>query len=217
MKQFDYNDYVQNLPDCFAKATDSNNYKLLEIARLSIGSLFEDIESVLNSLDIEQATGKTLDLYGEMLNQPRGYATDAQYKLMIKAKIMRNLSTGDYKSVINAICMTFNCDPSEILIAEKENSRALEIALLPLSVINEAGLTAQQTVKLIERLLPVGVKVESYLFEGTFELATSEEDMKVDGATKGLTDTYENMKNPDAIGGYLGITMGEYSENELPI
>ena len=54
-------------------------------------------------------------------------------------------------------------------------------------------------------------------FKRTFELASSYEDMKTDGETKGLTDTYENMKKPDAIGGTLGVTAGDESEELLPI
>lgn len=217
MKEFDFVNQVNNLPDCYAKGTESNNYKILQIENIAVNGLEADIEAVERSLDIDQATGVTLDLYGEMVNQPRGAATDAQYRLLIKSKIMQNVSTGDYKSVVRAICGMFSCEPSEVLIVEGENPCTVVIELLPLEVINSAGLTATQATAMIARLLPVGVNIESFLYEGTFELAFSYADMQVDGATKGLTDTYENMKNPDAIGGYLGITNGDENEVVLPI
>lgn len=216
MKEFDFVNLAKNLPDSFAKNKNSNNYKVLEIEKISKDKFREDLQSIYLCLDINQATGKTLDLYGDIVEQPRGAATDAQYRLMIKSKIMQNLSTGDYPSVLKAICLTFDCDPSEVLITESANGE-IEISLLPLAVINGAGLTANQAVAMVNRLLPAGVKVASYLFEGTFEFATSYEDMKVDGETKGLTDTYANMKNAEAIGGYLGITMGDENETVLPI
>lgn len=217
MKEFNHINLSKNLPDSFAKNKDSNNYKLLEIEKISRDSFRLDLQAIFDSLDINQATGKTLDLYGDIVEQPRGAATDAQYRLMIKSKIAQNTSTGDYPSVLRAICMTFNCEPSEVQITEKEDSCEIEITSLPFAIINGAGLTASQAVAMVNRLLPAGVKVASYLFDGTFEFATSYEDMKVDGETKGLTDTYENMKNTEAIGGYLGITMGDENETVLPI
>ena len=70
--------YVDNLPDAYRKDTDSNNYKILNIQKIEIDGIKEDTEDVYNTLDLDQATGKTLDLYGDMLGQARGFATDDQ-------------------------------------------------------------------------------------------------------------------------------------------
>jgi hypothetical protein len=215
MKQFDDLNLVNNLSDRFAKAETSNNFKILQVEKNAVDELSTDIDKVYSALDIDTATGKTLDLYGEIVNQPRGLATDVQYRLMIKSKIMQNLSGGDFKSVLNAIYFTFSCDPSDISIIETSPC-TVKVEKLPFSVLSEAGINSTQTMAIIKRLMPAGVKIEAFSFDGTFAFCESEADMKVDGATKGFTDTEANLKNKDATGGYLGaIYVGD--EKDLPI
>lgn len=210
MKQFNNENYVKNLPDIYEKSATSNNAKILQIEKEAITGLNTDIEAIFNSLDIDNATGKTLDLYGEIYEQPRGLATDAQYRLMIKSQIMRNISGGDYKSVVRAMCTTFNCSPSEILFKEIEGKPCtVELAVLPVNVINKAGLTISQTIAIVERLLPAGIRLEQYSFKGTFMVA--DEDY-IETTTNGLASDDGKIQ-----GGYLG-TIG-YTDNdpELPI
>lgn len=210
MKEFDYVNHANNLPDCYAKTPDSNNYKILEIERESVSGISADIEAVFNALDIDTATGKTLDMYGEILHQPRGLASDSQYRLMIKNKLTRNVSYGTYKSVVDAMCKTFNCDPSEVLFKEVEGEPCtVELAVLPVDVINSAGLTIQQTVEMVKQLLPAGITLKQYSFEGTFKFA---EDDWVATTTEGFASDDGSIQ-----GGYLG-TIGHYdNENDLPI
>lgn len=212
MIKFNNSNYVKNLPDCFHKGETGNNYKILEVERYPVTNLKKDIEDVVNALDLNAATGRTLDLYGDMVGQPRGVATDQQYILMIRSKIMRNLSTGDYSSILESICATFACEPSEVIITEKEGAAAVELVSLPLSIINRAGLTTKQTVKMVKQLLPAGVTLESFMFEGTFEFSESETDMSIDGDVKGFCDV-----DGGTIGGYLGVTGNDISDDLLPI
>lgn len=200
---------VKNLPDAFKKTTDSNNFKILEIERIACNDLRERLQDIGDILDINNATGKTLDLYGERVGQPRGLATDEKYILMIKSKIMRNISVGSYPSVVNAICETFNCEPSQVLITENEEACTITVAALPLSVINAAGLTTSQTVALIKSMLPVGISVKTFMFEGTFEFSDSENDYDDE---KGFCDI-----EGGTIGGYLGVTNADINEELLPI
>ena len=86
---------VERLPDCYRKDEDSNNHKLLELERLATEELRLDIKTVLDSLDLNQANGNTLDLYGDMLGQRRGLLNDEQYRYMILARIGRNVVQGD--------------------------------------------------------------------------------------------------------------------------
>lgn len=210
MSNFIYENYAKNLPDHYKKTTDSNNFKILEVERFSIGTFKQDVSDVYESLDLSKVYGKTLDLYGETVGQPRGVATDEQYILMIRSKIAQNLSSGDYNSVVKAICMTFDCEPSEIYIAEKEEPGVVELVVIPLAIINKAGLTTRQTVQLVKRLLPVGIELESFLFEGTFEFSNVENEYD---KTKGFAISETNQ----SIGGYLGIVYGEDDEPILPI
>lgn len=211
MKQFNFDNLADNLPDSYSKQTDSNNYKILSVEQVTAASLRKDIKDTEAILDINNAKGKTLELYGEMLNQPRGQASDDQYLFMIRSKIMRNISGGDYNSVIKAICATFNCKASEVFIKEKEAPCTVEIVSLPLGTLNTAGLTSKQTVELIKRLLPVCISIESFYFDGTFTFAENEETSEYDEQA-GFCDVESGT-----VGGYFGDFYSEESEIILPI
>lgn len=200
---------VKNLPDAFKKTTDSNNFKILEIERIACNDLRDRLRDISDILDINNATGKSLDMYGERVGQPRGLATDDKYILMIKSKIMRNISVGTYPSVVNAICETFNCEPSQVLITENEEACTITVAALPLAIINAAGLTTSQTVAMIKAMLPVGISVKTFMFEGTFEFSDSENDYDEE---KGFC-----VVEGGTVGGYLGVTNADINEELLPI
>ena len=202
--------YVDNLPDAYRKDTDSNNYKILNIQKIEIDGIKEDTEDVYNTLDLDQATGKTLDLYGDMLGQARGFATDDQYRVMIKAKIVRNLMTGSLDSIINAGCLMFGCDPSEMHIVEDESPASVKIISLPYRVINYVGLSASQVVELIIKLVPVGITVKSAELQGTFEFGTTDSEYDEE---KGFAISEADQ----SIGGYLGYIYSSESEQPLPI
>lgn len=202
-------EYVKNLPDIYKKSETSNNYKILNIVQGSAAELKEDTEKVYNSLDIEQATGKTLDLYGQMLGQARGFATDQQYRVMIKARIMRNIMNGDYNSLMKAACMMFNCDSSEFYIEESEKPATIDVITLPYRVLNYIGLSVDQTIELIKVLMPVGVEVGSVSLAGTFEFGSTDDEYD---ENKGFAISEADQ----SIGGYFGY-IGSGSDKPLPI
>lgn len=201
---------VKNLPDAFKKTPDSNNFKILEIERVAITDIKEGLQAIDNILDINNAKGKTLDLYGERVGQARGLADDDKYILMIKAKNMRNLSNGSYPSIISALCETFSCDPSQIFITDGDEPYTVKIVTLPLEVINKAGLTTSQTIAIIKSMLPVGVTLTSFLFEGTFEFGANEDDYDEE---KGFAISEDDQ----SIGGYFGAMQGDETDIILPI
>ncbi len=227
---FNAKQHVKNLPDVYNKTLPnkekgiegSNNYKILEIESSTCNELRECLKEIDNTLDLEKATGKTLDLYGERVGQPRGLATDEQYRPMIKAKISRSISNGSYESVIAAICATFNCEPSEVELRESENkARTVESAILPFGSITKSGFTASQATKLIKNLLPVGIILESYEYEGTFAFA---DDVNADSETEfddnagwAYAEYTEETPEAERKGGYLGYMAGDQEETELPI
>ena len=94
---------VSRLPDCYRKDSESNNYKLLELGRMATAELRDDIQAVLDCLDLNQAAGKTLELYGDMMGQRRGLLNDEQYRYMILSQIGRNVVQGDYNSIMRAL------------------------------------------------------------------------------------------------------------------
>lgn len=216
MKQFDFENYEKNLPDCYdkrpvklkdGKYEGSNNSKLLKIDKASATHLKIDIQSIFDCLNIDNATGKTLNLYGEMVGQERGYATDVQYRMMIKAKIARNHCNGDYKSVSKALCLTFNCNPQDIYIVDGEEPLTVEVKKIPFSIINNAGFSATQAVAIIKQLLPPSVKVVGN-FTGTFAFTSN-------ATTKNAEKGFANLDR--TTGGYFGAIITSGVETDLPI
>ena len=209
--EMEYNsNLVKNLPDAYKKTTDSNNFKILEVERLACENLRKTLQEVDSILDINNAKGKTLDLYGERVGQARGLADDDKYLLMIKAKIMRNLSNGSYPSIINALCRTLDCEPSQVLIIDDTEPCTVKIVTLPLSVINKAEFTTSQILAIVKSMLPVGVSLTSVSFEGTFEFGTSENEYD---ETKGFGTSEADQSK----GGYFGAMQGDENDIILPI
>ena len=198
-----------NLPDAYAKTPTSNNYKILEIEHRESEILRKSLTDVESILDISNATGKTLDLYGERVGQKRGLATDDQYRVLILARIMRNLSNGSYNSVVKCLSMMFNCDPNEIYFVDDEETCTVSIEALPVDKILKAGFTQKQAMTLIRAMIPICVTVNTYFVESTFEFSADE--MTFDDE-KGFTDV-----EGGTIGGYFGYLFGSDDEPELPI
>lgn len=209
MLNFNAENHAKNLPDTYSKGSDSNNFKILEVERLACNAVREELKEIDTILDLNEASGKTLDYYGERVGQVRGKATDEQYLLMIKSKIMQNICDGTSASIINAICMTFGCEASQIHIIEDTAPCSVKIESLPLAIINQAGLSTEQVIQMIKRLLPVGVALTSFLFDGTFEFAETE---NVQDEEKGFCDV-----EGGTIGGYFGVTGSDVSDTILPI
>lgn len=194
--RFNRENHVKNLPDAYKKTPESNNAKLLEIERDAVAVLREAITANYDSLDIDLATGKTLDLYGEMLGQERGAATDEQFRALLKSRIIRNLSGADHDSVVNAICITFGCDPADVLLTETDGKCEVMLEGIPYASINRINIDANTAIQIVKTLMPAGVGFSSLNFSGTFEFGSTE--MEYD-ENKGFADVAQT------IGGTLGL------------
>lgn len=191
---------AKNLPDAYRKDDASNNAKILEIERDALARLREAISEIYDSLDFEKATGKTLDLYGDMVGQPRGTSTDEQYRILIRNRIIRNHTNSDYNGIMNALCVSFGCSPTDIVLTEQDEPCKVKISGLPISVLNANNIDTVTAVQIVQSLLPVGVLLEALDFSGTFEFSGGT-DLVYDEAT-GFGDVDQT------IGGYLGLLAG---------
>lgn len=229
-------DNVKRLPDAYYKGEDGNNYKLLHLNELATADFQSDLSDVLNCLDVMNATGKTLDLYGETIGQSRGKLDDAQYRLLILNKIGRNLCNGDYNSVVSLLAQMFNGDPADIVLKEADDPCKVTIVKFPLDLIANAGFSGEQTVLIIELLLPVCVRLTNIEFNGTFELSDEIPDSgltyaEMQAATYGAMSTavcdflpyfeYDAEAGfgdvEQTIGGTFSLAVSDSSEFDLPI
>jgi len=194
--QFNRENLVKNLPDAYRKTDDSNNRKILDIEKSAMDKLREAIRAIDESLDLERATGKTLDLYGEMVGQQRGQATDSQYRMLIKTRIVRNFANGDFNSIVNLLALIFGCDPVEIGLDEPEDKPCtVVLSALPFGALNRMAIDITTACKIVMEVMPAGVHMESLSFTGTFEF----------GATEFEYDENAGFGNEaQTIGGYLG-------------
>lgn len=207
--EFNQAKLVKNLPDAYKKTPDSNNAKILEVERIACEDLRDALMSIDNILDVNNATGKTLELYGERVGQAKGQADDEKYLFLIKAKIMRNRTDGSYPSVVNALCQTYNCDPSQVFIVDGEDPCTVDILTMPLAIINKAGFSTNQTLAIVKSLLPIGTTISSFMFEGTFQFSDVENEYD---ENRGFSDV-----EGGTIGGFFGVTSGDENDVILPI
>lgn len=191
---------VDKLPDSYAKGKESNNYKLLNLNEQAIADAKADAQAVFDMVDIQQATGHTLDMYGDMVGQKRGVLNDTQYRFMILTRIGINVVQGNYKTVIESVKNIFGCEASDIILRDSEEPCRITIETFPLDVLVNAGFSSLQAIAMIESLLPVGVTVDNANFDGTFEFAETEDEYN---ETAGFAD-YEQT-----IGGYFGLLQGD--------
>lgn len=200
-----YEKLISKLPDAYQKSENSNNYKLLSIGENELNSLREDIQKVTLLTDLANASGETLDLFGEMLDKKRGKLDDDKYKYALQSQIAQNVVSGDFNNVLTALVRMFSLQEGDVTyddiqIKECQTSGFVKVTKLPLRILNKAGFNTVQTLGLIKNILPIGVNITSIDFEGTFEFC-------------GQEYVYENQKgfgslsNPD-IGGELGGLIG---------
>lgn len=202
---------AEKLPDCYQKGRESNNYKLLELNRMAVRELKEDIGAVLEALDLNLAVGKTLDLYGDMLKQRRGLLNDEQYRYMLFSKIGQNIVQGDYESIMDTLVLMFGSQMGDITLddlelTEEDRPCVVKLTKFPVYVLIKAGFSSRQAVAMIEALLPICVTLSADNFEGTFEF--SEE--------YGDYDENAGFGDPEQLtGGYLGLFLGD--DDTIPI
>lgn len=204
---------VKRLPDAYKKGSESNNSKLLELQELGFADVRQDLSDLYDSLDIENAYGKTLDLFGDIVDQKRGALNDVQYRYMIYAKIGSNMSKCDHNSVMDTVLKMFNANAGDISledvsIEETDKSCVVHLAKMPLDTLVAAGFTSKQAVEMIKMVLPICVTVIADNFEGTFEFSGTADEYDEDA---GFAD------EQGTIGGYLGLFYGEDEEVPLPI
>ncbi|MEW9702816.1 hypothetical protein [Paenibacillus sp. SI8] len=206
---------MQRLTDVFVKDPTSNLGKLLGILTEQLQALEETQNRVRTWRDIDQAQGSTLDRIGQNVGQARGVATDEVYRIIIKSKIARNLSTGDINTVIRVLSTALACTPSEIEIRELWSDpvipepAAISVIKLPLEAVNAAGMSPLQFGRIAQRTVAAGVRVGAIELTGTFQFAS--------GTQTETSDTAGFSDDNELIGGYFGAAYSPGDDADLPI
>lgn len=208
-----FNELIRKLTDVYVKNPMSNVGKLFVIMTDQIQEVRDTLEQIEEWRDIDKAQGTTLDLLGENVGQTRGLATDEIMRILIRARVARNLSDGTFNGIISALAVTLNTTPDKIRIKELYDDiddpepAAIAITGLPLDVLNKSGLSATQFGLITQRVLPGGVRVAVIELAGTFSFASGS---TVETSVEGFAD----------IAGTTGGTLSGLLVNdttELPI
>jgi hypothetical protein len=116
--------------------------------------------------NIDHAKGSVLDRYGKNFGVRRGGANDLFYRLMIKIKVLSQISGGDMETVIGAISGLYEMDPEGVAVDEVFPAKlriTLNHAALPPWYMEVYRLVAA----LVKRIIAAGVGFELiYLEEG---------------------------------------------------
>lgn len=168
-------DIIKMFPDWYTdgKKEGSNLWNFLQPFAEQFDSVVNDLQTMRLWNNIDNAKGAELDKFGKDIGQPRGKATDEQYRVMLKGKREEALGDGTWNSVVNSIARTLNAKPSDISIGIDPNEPlGLILKKVPLQQISDAGLTVNQLIQIINRFLEAEARVSQANFLGTFRFAT---------------------------------------------
>ena len=137
----------------------------------------------------------------------QGTATDDQLRVLIKNRIMRGFTNGDHTSIIHAICATFDCEPTDVLLTELDEPCNVMLEGMPFTKLEESNIDLRTAVRIINGLMPAGVYMQAMEFPGTFEFS----------GTELVYDEETGFGNEEqTIGGYLGF-VSDGNESSLPV
>lgn len=164
---------AKKMPDAYYKGTDGNLYKLMQLIHLLYEDVNSDLISILESHDLANAYGATLDNYGASVGVDRNGASDAQYRTMILNRIGKIISTGDCNTVIELISQMLGIDKSEVHITEIGSAK-VSLSNISFETLENSGFDGEEAVRMIKGLLPIGVSIGESSFAGTFQYGSVE-------------------------------------------
>lgn len=205
---------LQRLTDVYNKNPNSNIGKVISIVASQIDSLTGTFERIERWRGIDEARGTTLDNIGKNVDQLRGQTSDEVYRILIKSKIARNLSTGDINTIINILALSIDTNPSEIRIQETWNDpddpepAGIKLIQVPIGRLNEVGMTGKQFGRIVSLTLAAGISVREIDLQGTFEF----------GSVQEVVDNNAGFADIDqTIGGYFGSLYQPANDIDVPV
>lgn len=193
---------VRRLPDTYNKEQESRITRLFRIVGQQVTELQRTLRTTERQRDIDQARGATLDAIGRNVSQGRSGLSDAAYRVMIKAKIARNLSPGDVDGIKHTVAAMLNIKADDVgvrqmWLATPPEPAAVEVHA-PLHALERFGLSPEQFATIVQSIVAAGVRASTWL-GGTFELS---EELEQD-AERGLAD--DEMTFGGTLSGYYDL------------
>lgn len=74
----------------------------------------DDLDALMSAMRLPTATGAILDIWGEIVGEPRDGASDAIYRRFIFAKVLVNNSFGTTDNLIEIVAALEGVDPEDV-------------------------------------------------------------------------------------------------------
>lgn len=170
------NKMLKMLTSALKTNVDSNIGKIMIVFSEQHKQAMQMLEKIESWNDLENAKGKELDAIGAEYVQPRGQASDAQYRMLIRSKRVRATADSTMNSVIKTMAQTLNCKPTalkfkSVIESGGDEVNALIIESIPLKIAVDAELTPSQIIQLLEQVTAGDVRVASANFTGSFRFS----------------------------------------------
>lgn len=162
------------LPSGFTKNVESNIGKILKLAADNYGKISDNLHLQLDWKNISVAEGYALDEIGAMVGLPRGTYSDEMYRIRIKTRIAQNLSDGTINGVIETLSASLDIDLRDIQIDtlwQSGKPATIKITKIPITALNEAGMTQEELIEIVKVIIASGIDVESVELIGTFRFS----------------------------------------------
>jgi hypothetical protein len=210
---------IEKITDVYNKSPLSNISKIIQLISDELDKIKETLDTSEKWRDIDQAEGKTLDLIGQNVGQPRNNLSDEEFRLQIKTKIKANTSKGDIET-INEVGRLLLGDrfvrvregwtlPTDYPITPQE-------AKLLITVLSGKGIPFAE----FDRIKASGVKIDwQYIVDGKKNVQTSyetsDEDSRVYTAQQGVSSQQENFEASYLMCGVTDANDGVLTTGEV--
>lgn len=205
------NKFIERLTSNYGTKSTNNVHKLMQLTAEHIQENEDTLKKIAAWNDIDQAKGKVLDRIGSDLQQDRGLLPDETFRILIKSKMKRSLSSGSIDTLIDFLSFVLQIPAKSVEIRElwPEGKNASLYINVPADAVTPTGLSLRQFGELINLVVAAGVRAE-VLFEGTFSFSSDYENSEFDNAA-GFAD------DEQTIGGTMGYVYDPSKNIDLPI
>lgn len=135
---------------------ETNVGRLFAIFAWMVEFLHSSLDTMRLWNDIDTVEGKVLDRFGANVGVAREGTNDAIYRIMIRIKIIAQLSGGDINTVIRSTASLFNIEPSDVFFEEIFPAKIR--VTVPLEKLSEEHLQIVAVIgRALKRLVAAGI------------------------------------------------------------
>lgn len=183
----------------------------MQIINLRFSKDLNALKLIERDRDIMSASSETLELIGKEFGVERGASTDDAFRTKIIGAVLVGSVQADYESIVSAINLIFGREAVKSWSYQRDyhipNIRLFEteygivITGITREDLQNSGLTGDEVRAIIQKFLPVGIKLGAVQFSGTFMLSTNR-------YTSGAALSTIRMYNAWRFGQFAKVTAG---------